>query len=69
MILVFRVVFATKYRRQVIYGKLKANAKSNACPDHIHIKELLDRGKSSKCLFENPQYKNDFQINQQLYRE
>ena len=49
----YHVVFAPKYRRQVIYGKLKAEIgqilrklceqkeieiiEANACPDHIHM--------------------------------
>ena len=49
----YHVVFAQKYRRQVIYGKLKAEIgqilrklceqkeieiiEANACPDHIHM--------------------------------
>ena len=49
----YYVVFAPKYRRQVIYGKLKAEIgqilrklceqkeieiiEANACPDHIHM--------------------------------
>ena len=49
----YHVVFAPKYRRQVIYGKIKADIgqilrklceykgieiiEANACPDHIHM--------------------------------
>ncbi len=49
----YHIVFAPKYRRQVIYGKLKAEIgqilrklceqkeieiiEANACPDHIHM--------------------------------
>ena len=49
----YHIVFAPKYRRQVIYGKLKAEREqilrklceqkeieiieANACPDHIHM--------------------------------
>ena len=49
----YNIVFAPKYRRQVIYGKLKAEIgqilrklceqkeieiiEANACPDHIHM--------------------------------
>ncbi len=49
----YHIVFAPKYRRQVIYGKIKADVGSilrklceykgveiieaNACPDHIHM--------------------------------
>ena len=49
----YHIVFAPKYRRQVIYGKLKAGIgqilrklceqkeieiiEANACPDHIHM--------------------------------
>ena len=49
----YHIVFAPKYRRQVIYGKIKAEIgkiirtlcerkgieiiKANACPDHIHM--------------------------------
>ena len=49
----YHIVFAPKYRRQVIYGKLKVEIgkilrklceykkieilEANACPDHIHI--------------------------------
>lgn len=49
----YHIVFAPKYRRQVIYGKIKADIgvilrklceykgveilEANACPDHIHM--------------------------------
>ena len=49
----YQIVFAPKYRRQVIYGKIKADIgqivrklcqhkgveiiEANACPDHIHL--------------------------------
>ena len=49
----YHIVFAPKYRRQVIYGKIKAEIgkiirtlcerkgveiiEANACPDHIHM--------------------------------
>jgi len=49
----YHVVFAPKYRRQIIYGKLKADIgkilrdlcnrkdveiiEANACPDHVHM--------------------------------
>lgn len=49
----YHIVFAPKYRRQVIYGKIKADIgqiirklcdhkgveiiEANACPDHIHL--------------------------------
>ena len=49
----YHIVFAPKYRRQVIYGKIKSDVGSilrklceykgveiieaNACPDHIHM--------------------------------
>ena len=49
----YHIVFAAKYRRQVIYGKIKADIgqilrklcehkgieiiEANACPDHIHM--------------------------------
>ena len=49
----YHIVFAPKYRRQVIYGKLKSEIgkilrdlcerkgveiiEANACPDHIHM--------------------------------
>lgn len=49
----YHIVFASKYRRQVIYGKIKADVgvilrklceykgveihEANACPDHIHM--------------------------------
>ncbi|MDY2630444.1 MAG: IS200/IS605 family transposase, partial [Clostridium sp.] len=49
----YHIVFAPKYRRQIIYGKYKAEIgkilrticirhgveiiKANACPDHIHM--------------------------------
>ena len=49
----YHIVFAPKYRRQVIYGKLKAEIgqilrklceqkeieiiEANACPDHMHM--------------------------------
>ena len=49
----YHIVFAPKYRRQIIYGKYKAEIgkilrticirngveiiEANACPDHIHI--------------------------------
>lgn len=49
----YHIVFAPKYRRQIIYGKIKADIgviirklceykgveilEANACPDHIHM--------------------------------
>ncbi len=49
----YHIVFAPKYRRQVIYGRIKADIgqilrklcahkgveiiEANACPDHIHM--------------------------------
>jgi putative transposase len=49
----YHIVFAPKYRRRVIYGKIKADIgailrklceykgveilEANACPDHIHM--------------------------------
>jgi len=49
----YHIVFAPKYRRQIIYGKIKADVrrilrqlcerkgaeiiKATACPDHIHM--------------------------------
>ena len=37
----YHIVFAPKYRRQIIYGKYKASIgeihEEEACPDHIHM--------------------------------
>ena len=53
----YHIVFAPKYRRQVIYGKIKADIgqiirklcdhkgveiiEANACPDHIHLLVII----------------------------
>ena len=61
----YHIVFAPKYRRQVIYGKLKAEIgqilrklceqkeieiiEANACPDHIHADKYPAKDLSSLC--------------------
>jgi len=55
----YHIVFAPKYRRQVIYGKIKADVgkilrelcerkgveiiEAECCPDHIHMLEIQVR--------------------------
>ena len=62
----YHIVFAPKFRRQIIYGQIKADIgrilrllcerkgveiiEANACPDHIHMRYL--KGKSSLMIFD-----------------
>lgn len=63
----YHIVFAPKYRRQEIYGKIKSDIgqiirklcewkgveiiEAEACPDHIHLMGYL-KGKSSLMIFD-----------------
>jgi len=60
----YHIVFAPKYRRQVIYGKIKTDIgiilrklcerkgveihEASACPDHIHM--LVSYSTQAKCI-------------------
>lgn len=62
----YHIVFAPKYRRQIIYGKIKADIgknlrelceykkveiiEANACKDHIHMLNVVNLRKNKKIV-------------------
>ena len=68
----YRIVFAPKYRREAIYGQIRADIGSilrklceykgveiieaETCPDHIHMLMIFDRHANLKYKYANRQF-------------